>query len=243
MSRRIAITGANRGIGLALTEAALRRGDHVFALCREPERAVLLHALATDYPETLRTARLELLDESSYEEAARAIDDTWQALDRLINNAGRYISHPAVQPREDHRSVRTLDGQAMAHLFAVNSIGPLLVTGRMLPLLERGSSPCVAFVSSRMGSLTEKAGGGTEYTYSASKSALNMLSAALANELRGTGIAVVTMSPGWVATDMGGDDAPRQPDEVAAPMLEVMDRVDLASTGRFINWDGKEIPW
>ncbi len=232
-ARRVLITGSNRGIGLALTRHLLQRGDVVLAAARRPESADALQSLAREYPHTLMILPLDVADEESIRRAAREVTQRVDGLDWLINNAG-------IMYEGEH--ITNLSADHLAHAFRVNSIGPMLMVKHFLPLLRRGHQPKICQMTSIMGSISLTEGGGY-YSYRASKAALNMLSKILSYEVRGWGITVIIMHPGWVRTRMGGAAAPLSPEESARGIVHVLDRTTLADTGKYLTWEGRELPW
>lgn len=229
------ITGANRGIGLALTRHLLRRGERVFATCRNPAAATSLHDLSSDYGSLLSVVQLDVTDPASIDASFEAVSELTGALDLLISNAG-------VKLPDDDDHIGTLKMDEMLRIFAVNSIGSILVCQRYLNLLEAGESPRVVSISSLWGSLTAYERG-MLYTYSASKAALNMMMRRFALETRARGIIAVVIQPGWVMTDMGGPGAEITPDESVSGMLRVIDGLTMQDSGSFFGWDGREVPW
>jgi NAD(P)-dependent dehydrogenase (short-subunit alcohol dehydrogenase family) len=231
--KRVLITGSNRGIGLALTRENLVRGDRVFATCRHPDEADGLHALAEEHGERLTILRLDVRDEETIEASVEAIQAAEDGLELLINNAG-------ISPSGER--LGRLDAETMLHTFHVNAVGPMMVTKATLDLLRGGDDARIINISSRLGSLTHKSSGG-RYSYSSSKAALNMLTRALAFDLRSDGIAVLSVHPGWVRTDMGGSSAPVEPAESARGILQVADELTMSDTGEFYTYRGREVAW
>lgn len=231
--RHILITGANRGLGLELTRQTLTEGERVFATCRLPEEARALHSMADEHPDRLSILPLDVTDEASIITAEEMVRTQADHLDILINNAG-------VNPRGER--LGDLEAETLLHTFHVNSVGPMMVTQQFLDLLRAGERSKIVNISSQMGSLIQKKSGGS-YSYCTSKAALNMLTRALAFDLRSEGIIVVAMHPGWVRTDMGGNHAPLSPVESVSGMLRVIDRLRPADTGRFLTWRGRKHPW
>jgi NAD(P)-dependent dehydrogenase (short-subunit alcohol dehydrogenase family) len=229
----ILITGTNRGLGLALVTAYLDRGDHVFAACRKPPSAVKLQALAERCPDRLTILSLDVADEASIGQAAKAIGSQTKRLDLLINNAGIF-------PRGT--TLSSIEVGTLLQTMHVNAIGPLMVARALVRLLEKSDHPVILNVSSDSGSLALKTTGG-DYGYCASKAALNMLTRALAFDLQSRGIIVIALHPGWVRTDMGGRSAPLSPKNSALGILSLADRLTLSDCGRFLTWDGHELPW
>jgi NAD(P)-dependent dehydrogenase (short-subunit alcohol dehydrogenase family) len=230
---QVLITGANRGIGLALVRAYLSAGWRVFATCRAPDRADDLWALCDTYGERLSITALDVTDEASIRQAGDAIRAETDALDALINNAG-------VFPKGERPG--TLDADEMLYAFHVNAVGPVMVTQAMRDLLRAAENPRIVNVTSQMGSLARKRSGGN-YSYTASKAALNMLTKALAYDYRREGITVVAIHPGWVQTDMGGAGAPLSPEESARRIREIVDRLTPDDAARYLQVNGKDLPW
>lgn len=230
---RALITGANRGIGLEFTRHILRRGERVFATCRKPTTATSLHDLSSDYRSLVSIVQLDVSDPASIDASFETVNELTDALDLLVNNAG-------IQLSDDH--LGTLKMDEMLHTFAVNSIGPMLVCQRYLDLLQAGESPRIVNISSWRGSLAWYEDR-RFYTYSASKAALNMMTKRLAVETQAMGIIAVMIHPGWVMTDMGGPRAQITQDESVSGMLRVIDNLSIEDNGRFLGWDGKEVPW
>lgn len=218
------VTGASRGIGLELTRQLARRGDVVIATVRNA-------AGAGDLPPGVRAMTLEVTDPRSID--ALAADLSGVAIDVLINNAG--VSSSA-------KSITMLDWGEMARAFAVNATAPMMVTRALLGNLRRGTRRCVVNISTQLASIANNTGG-SSYPYRASKTALNQLTVCLANELRPEGFTCVAVHPGWVRTDMGGPNAPLTPAQAVEFILGTIDRLTPADTGRFLNYDGKAMPW
>ena len=230
------ITGAGRGIGLALTRAALARGDSVVAGVRDPSAASGLHALEGEAGERLTLVPLDVTDGASLQEARALIGS--RPIDVLVNNAG--VIGPERQDALD------MDYEGFLDALDVNTLGPLRVSQAFLPNLRAArAGPAgvakIVSVTSRMGSLATPNTG--RIAYRASKAALNKAMQALALELQPEGIAVCVVHPGWVRTDMGGGGADLAPEESAAGLLRVIDGLTLQDTGAFRDWDGSTMPW
>jgi NAD(P)-dependent dehydrogenase (short-subunit alcohol dehydrogenase family) len=213
--KKILITGSNRGIGLALTRRYLAEGDFVFATCRSPQSATALRELENEHPERVVVLGLDTVDSASHENLRSEIVQRDSAIDVLINNAGVYVNDPNLGPESIHHTIRGFDPDRSIEFFRTNAVAHLAVTRALLPLLEKGDESRIAFLSSGLGSIARKEGGDIEYSYSASKAALNMLARVLANELARQGILVVTLDPGWVKTDMGSPADPSAGDGCA----------------------------
>ena len=242
MADRVLITGANRGLGLEFTRQCAERGDVVLAACRTPATAEALLGLQREHAGCMHVLALDVADTASINSAWDAANQLVDGLDVLINVAGvNSMSDHSADPSV-HLALGQLDADAMLGMFRVNAIGPLMLAQRFLPLLKAGDNARIANVSSWLGSLTAKTGGGN-YSYCASKTALNMLTRALAFDVQPMGIVAVALNPGWVKTDMGGPRASLTPEQSVQGMLQVIDQVQTMDAGRFLEWNGKEHPW
>ena len=231
--RHCLVTGANRGLGLEFVRQRLARGDHVVATARHPGRATALNALAGEHPGRLHVLPLDVASGKSRQELAHELPLVLgdEALDLLINNAG--VLHSG--ERWGH-----VDPAILEDSLRTNAMGPFLLTQALASRLRDGGT--VANVSSGMGSITEVA----EFrspSYCISKAALDMATAQLAQALHPRGITVVALCPGWVRTDMGGASAPLTPTEAVAGLLSVIDGLTSADSGRFLDWQGRPLPW
>ncbi|GAB4278277.1 MAG: SDR family oxidoreductase [Candidatus Promineifilaceae bacterium] len=231
----IFISGANRGIGLALTTHFLAEGARVFAACRQPAKARALNEMSNRHGDLLTVLAMDVTDEASVREGVTAVTHHTSHIDILINNAG--VLHPG-------ETLQNFDTAKMRHTFAVNVIGAMCVTVQCLPLLRQSSQPRILNISSQLGSLQGMARNnwGT-YSYNSSKAALNMLTLKLAHDLRPDGVTAVAIHPGWVQTDMGGPNATVTPTASAQGIAAIANRLTLADSGKFYVYNGEEHPW
>jgi NAD(P)-dependent dehydrogenase (short-subunit alcohol dehydrogenase family) len=230
--KNIVITGAGRGIGLALTELYLERVNRVAGTYRTATTAKGLLDLKAKYPDSLFTIELDVASESSISNASAPIISIFSQLDLLINNAG-------VLPDEQKQQ---LNQSNFISAMSTNVYGPISVTKSLSGLLAAAGSAVVCNVSSIMGSISQKSSSG-QYAYSVSKAALNMATKMLSVELKGKRIAVISIHPGWVKTEMGGPNATLEVSESTEGIIKLLERVTFAETGKFLNWDGSEISW
>jgi len=220
------ITGANRGIGLAMTRQALGHGHRVIATARDPKAASDLAALSGD----LAIHALDVTNETSL--SAFAIVLGGETVDIAVLNAGVLNSYGALES-PDHTA------EAWRDVLMTNIAGPFLTARTILPNLLKSDSPKIAIISSNMGSsATAK---GAAYPYRASKAGANNIAVNLAVELKPRGIAVGTYHPGWVRTDMGGQSADLSVDESAEGLLSRFDTLSLRTTGVFESYAGKTL--
>ena len=231
MPQTIFITGANRGIGLALSTVLLEGGHTVIGACRKPEA---LKALAAKFP-NLKPVALDVNSDASAAACAKATAILTGHLDAVCNVAG-------VMPQPYDAKLEDLDFQAMRDCLETNLIRPLRVTRALLPLLRKGKNPRIVNWTSGLGSLANT-DGPNFYAYGASKAALNKVSRVQSFAYKAEGITAVCLDPGWVKTDMGGPNAMLEPRESATAIAATLLKLDLSQTGKFLYIDGKEIPW
>lgn len=223
----LVITGANRGIGLALTKRYLEAGWTVHATARDPNKAEALKAL-----EGVTLHQLDVTSQSSIDAFAAGLKGV--AVDTLINNAG------GMGPRNPTFGDSQLAD--WAEVLTINTASPWLVTERLAPNLEAGEGKRVAIVSSQLGSL-KNASAGWPPIYATSKAGVNMVMRQLALVLAEKGITTFTLHPGWVRTDMGGPEADISPEESAAAIFKLTNGASRDMNGRFFNYDGTPMPW
>jgi NAD(P)-dependent dehydrogenase (short-subunit alcohol dehydrogenase family) len=224
------ITGANRGIGLALVKAYAGRRDKVFAAVRRTSDRTELDAFVETQRKWVEVIEMDVSDPADIGKVRRKLEA--EPIDVLVNNAG--VMGP------DHQTATDMDYDGLAETLEVNSIAPLRISNAFLPNVKAAKGKIIA-LSSQMGSM--QSASTDSLAYRVSKAALNRLMRGLATELKPQGIPVLIVHPGWVKTEMGGDGATLSPEESAAQLLKLIDKLDLASTGRFLAWNGKELAW
>ena len=223
----ILITGANRGLGLALATQYVQAGWSVIAACRTPRTATKLRALPQ-----VEAMSLDVTAPRSIAALARHLKD--RPIDVIINNAG-VLGRPEKGGR--------IDAADFLATMNVNALGPLLIARALLPQLRLGHHKKIIAISSRMGSIATGIDEPGQYAYRCSKTALNMAMATLAFDVRSEGITVASYHPGWVKTDMGGPEAVLDVDASAAALVRSINRLKRSASGGFFTWDGKPIPW
>lgn len=229
---RYLITGANRGIGLEFVRQLIANGDTIFATARNLAAATALHHLAQIgqvFP-----IELDVTDIGSVERAREAIGEKTNGIDVLINNAGAFFAR--------RETLASFDPNAMRKTFETNTIGTMNVTKAFADLLNAGNDPRLVNISSNLGSLSvigrHRSG---DYSYNASKAALNMLTRLLSYDL--PDVTVICVHPGWVQTDMGGSSAAITPEESVSGLLELIGRLTPADTNHFFGWTGERWEW
>lgn len=230
------LTGANRGIGLALTRAIVAQGDFVFACCRAPQSANELQELAQQHPHQMAVITMDVTDDSSIATALQAIAQQTTSIDYLLNNAG-IGSGP--------ETLGTISRQHLQKFFNTNSTSPIMVAQAALPLLKNSSDSWIINFSSILGSIGSGAPGidWSSFAYRSSKCALNMLSNTLATFLQGADVHTIALHPGWVKTDMGGQDAPLPANEAAQIILATIQQLQPKQSGGYIDLHGQVLPW
>lgn len=224
MSKTIVITGAGRGIGLALTKKFIERGDTVVALCRK----------TNDDLQGTGAEVIEGIDVTDLTSLTKLRDRfSGKQIDVLINNAG-------VMESELIEDFSEAAFEKMQKQFEVNSLGPLKVTSTLLDSLGEGSK--MAMITSRMGSITDNTSG-KKYGYRMSKVALNIASVSMAQDLAPRKIAVGIFHPGWVQTDMTGHSGHLSTEQCASNLLVRISELDLSTSGLFFHSNGEKLPW
>jgi NAD(P)-dependent dehydrogenase (short-subunit alcohol dehydrogenase family) len=229
---RIALTGANRGIGLEVCRQLAERGFIVLLTAREGAKATAA-ANKLKKAGTVEPIALDVADPRSIGRAANEVLKRYDYLDVLINNAG--INYDTWETVEN----ANIDGPVM-ETITTNLLGPWRVCQAFLPLLRKSRQGRIVNVSSESGSLASMGAGPP--AYQVTKTALNAMTRTLAGELRGAHILVNAVCPGWVATEMGGAGAPRSVAEGAASVVWAATLPDSGPTGGFFR-DGKPVPW
>jgi len=223
------ITGANKGIGLEVVRQLASRGWRVFLTGRS---LASVRKAASPLGSSVVPVPLDITSRISIEAAFSVVSQAVQHLDVLINNAG-ILDH-------DEGSVFELHPQRLRRMFETNTIGALLVTQTFLPMLRKSVSGRIINVSSGAGQLSDM--GTWAPAYSISKTALNGVTGQFAAALRDSNIAVNSVCPGWVKTDMGGDEAPLSVEQGADTIVWLATEAPQSMTGLFVR-DRKPIPW
>ena len=223
----VLITGASRGIGLEFARSFAVDGWEVHACCRNPDKASKLKKIGGK----IATHRLDVTDGLRVASLARELSET--PIDLLINNAGLLGASSGFCGT---------DYDDWLDVLKVNTLAPLRMAERFAAHVAASGGKQIANISSVMGSIAETGEGG-RYVYRTSKAALNMVTKALSLDLTDKGITVVSFHPGWVQTDMGGEEAAVAPKDSVAGMRRILERLTPAQSGRFFHFEGHELPW
>jgi NAD(P)-dependent dehydrogenase (short-subunit alcohol dehydrogenase family) len=234
MPKKIAIvTGGNRGLGLEIAKQLMKHdlfvvvGARDRAKCdRATEALKAAGANAVAYP-------LDVNDTHSVRRFVEEVDKQHGAPSVLVNNAGIY-------PEATDATVVDSPTSIWRETFETNLFGAVRMCREVVPLMKKIGYGRIVNMSSGLGQLHQMAEGSPAYRVS--KAALNALTRTLAAEVAGTGILVNSMSPGWVRTDMGGENAPRSVEEGADTAVWLCLLPSTGPTGQFFR-DRKPIPW
>ena len=235
MQKTALITGANRGLGAALTSNFRQAGWRVLGTARNPS------AIASETAHAKHALALSQID--SVHALSSAVVDAGETIDLLINNAGFNPKDRKDDPDyfASTFKIETFSATNVAEAMAINALAPPELVSRLLPALAPDA--VVLNVSSWLGSSGGKTSGGPN-GYAGSKALLNMMTRALAMEWKETPRAAVALNPGWMQTDMGGAKAERSPEQTAADILDLYRSGALhTANGKFLNADGSEHPW
>lgn len=226
MQKTVLIVGASRGLGLGLAKQFSSEGWQVIATVRNSQQADSLNQIPQ-----VRVEILDMTDAASVDTLAKRLEGT--QLDVLFVNAG--VAGPQDKPATQ------VSEAEVGQLFFTNAVAPLRLAERLRPAVnpERG---VIVFMSSVLGSVETGPGMGMSL-YGASKAALNHMTRTFVAELGETGLTVLSMHPGWVKTDMGGDQAPLDVETSTRGMVEQVTKAVGRSGHHYLDYKGDRLPW
>lgn len=238
------VTGSYKGLGFEWCRQLSEKGYQVILTARDFQQAKQAAALLNTQHENVFPRALEVSDENQIKATAEWVADKFGHVDLIVNNAG-------VNPKDFKDKARMakafylneLDATQMFEVLHVNSIAPLLMVKHFRSLLNNSEHPLVINISSWLGSVSNLSFGG-HYGYVGSKNLLNVLNKSMALEIKNDGIISVNVNPGWVQTDMGGQKAQFTPAQAVHQLItNVVEKVNINDTGKFLNYDGQEHAW
>jgi NAD(P)-dependent dehydrogenase (short-subunit alcohol dehydrogenase family) len=232
MSKIALVTGANRGIGFEICRQLGQLGMQVILTSRDHMKGEAAAELLRGEGLSVHFMPLDVTDPNSVARVHNLVLANYDRLDVLVNNAGVYL--------DDGISLLDISLDLLRETFEVNTFGAFTLCKAFIPLMRQHNYGRVVNVSSEDGSLAGM--GGTTGAYRMSKTAMNALTRVLAAELKRTNIKINSVCPGWVATDMGGSDAPRTPAEGAASVIWLATLPDDGPNGGFF-LDGEPLEW
>jgi len=239
----VMITGASRGIGLEFVRQYLLDGWQVHAACRNPDRADKLQGLQVQAADRLHIWQMDVTDAKEIDGVAASLKGG--PLDVLVNNAGAVESifyGSGAYEGTDDPDLRNYNFDGWLELLKTNLLGPARVCGAFVDNLAAGQRPLAVMMSSTLASIgpTWQAG---RYAYRTSKAALNMLTRSAGEWYQKRGIILVSISPGWTRTEMGGPKATNTVEDSVKGVRNVIAGLTMADTGTFFNFDGQVMPW
>ncbi|XP_043498286.1 C-factor isoform X1 [Polistes fuscatus] len=247
--KSILITGCNRGLGLGLVKHLVQLSkppENIFATCRDVNKATKLKELA-ERSRNIHIIEIDLVNTSNYKMIVNTVREKVGSggLNVLFNNAG--IS-------QKFSRIGMVKEENLINNFFINTVAPIMLAKALLPLLKIASKnnetennmsinrAAIINMTSILGSITQNDQGGF-YSYRCSKAALNAATKSMSIDLKNDGILVTCLHPGWVRTDMGGNNAPMDIDTSISNILNVMKTLSDKHTGCFLQYDGTTLPW
>lgn len=226
------VTGSNRGLGYAISRQLSSQHNDVRVVItsrNETDGITAQEQLLSDGLD-VEYHKLDVTDDSSVEQFTAWLKEKFGKVDILVNNAG---VNPTMKPEES--SLLTVQLETMRTTFDTNVLAVARITQALIPLMKIHNYGRIVNVSTEMASLTSIK---SDYyplapSYRLSKVGLNALTVLFAKELQGTNILVNAYSPGWMKTDMGGDDAPFTAEEGAETAVYLATLPDGGSQGQF----------
>ncbi|MAX56273.1 MAG: cell-cell signaling protein [Alcanivoracaceae bacterium] len=246
------ITGASSGIGLALVRYWLSQGSPVIAVSRRASHCLALLQLQSEHRTgggALRIHDADITDEQQLEDLATCLRNDNQIPDHIIQCAG--VLHDPAQSLTPEKRLEDISLQALQRSFAINAFGPILLARTLLPLLDGKRRSVFASLSARVGSIQDNHLGGW-YSYRASKAAQNQLLRTLAIETRRRlpNLTVLALHPGTTDTPLSRPYQRNVPEgklfsaeRSAHQLAAIIDNAGENDHGRFVAWDGSDIPW
>lgn len=225
-ARTVLVTGAGRGLGRELARQYAASGWQVIACGRSRP--------ADSFEAGIEYQPLDVADPASISALGARL--AGRPLDVLINNAG--VRSPAA-------GLNRLQPDAFLEVLCINTLGPVLLIRALWANLRLGENAVVANISSRAGSMAEGLldDDDDDYAYRCSKAALNMATVQLARDLQPDAITVLSLHPGWVKTDMGGEEAVLPVEESAKALRTIIAAAKPEHSGAFLAFDGREVGW
>ena len=222
----IIIIGANRGLGLQNAKQYSNKNHNVFATTRNKSESKALNAISK-----IKVFELDLNSDESLDNFVQQISS--QKIDILIHNAGIF---------RDEQLDEDLDIDAWMNELRINAVIPIILARKLKSNLQMGLSKKIVFISSQMGSIDDNYSG-RFYFYRSSKSALNSAAKSLSIDWKEEGISILILHPGWVKTDMGGDNAKLEIPDSISQMIKVIQDLNVANSGSFVNYAGEKLEW
>ena len=230
------VTGGNRGMGLTTCQILAEKGFHVLLASRSFDSGKSVAKTLSDQGLSIEAVKLEVTNQADIDALAEYLRDEYGRIDVLINNAGILIDGDLNNPT----GICDTDVDVIRKTIEVNTIAPIMLIKALLPLMQKADYGRIVNISSGMGQLSDM--GGQHPGYRISKTALNAVTAIFAAELKGSGITINAVCPGWVRTDMGGNNADRSPEQGIDTAVWLATSNDASQSGGFYR-DRQIIDW
>ncbi len=231
----VLITGANRGLGLGLAGIYLADGWNVIAVNRSSSPAL----------DDLKNGRLEIIRcNLAHDTQLASLADglSGRTIDVLINNAGRMARPKFIPGEESVQGFGHFDRDTWRDVFDINLFTPMFLAELLVDNLARAGRGRIVTISSMLGSMEMNTHGGL-YAYRASKAGVNAIMKSMGIDLKERNITAIALHPGWVRTDMGGPKADIDVSASVTGMKKVIDGLGPDDCGKFLSYDGSQMPW
>jgi len=233
----VLVTGCNRGLGLEFVRQYLADGWRVLACARTASTE--LKELMSSH-DTLSCHGLEMTDHSGIDALAAELSAT--PIDVLLLSAGTMGGVDFATKGLSVGGFGDSDFADWEQVLRINTLGPMKMSEAFVEHVQRSDQRKIVALSSMVASMQINTAGGL-YAYRSSKAALNAVMRSMSVDLANRKIIALPIHPGWARTDMGGSQAPVAPEESVSGMRRVIDGLTLAQSGRFLCYDGTEMPW
>ena len=233
--KNVLITGVSGGLGFALAQEYIERGYFVFGcdLFKSDKSSDLSSGDKVQF----QFVELNAGDDESVRRAFEKIAEQTNTIDVIINAAG-------ILPPNSENKLEDFDISASLDVFNINTLGPLRITKAFLELLKNGEDKMLVNISSEAGSMTTHSNYINRYDYCMSKAGVNMQSIILQRYLKGDGIKVLAVHPGWMKTQMGGEEAPLSPETSAKGIADLSEKhKHQLDSGIYFDYDGSSRAW
>ncbi len=234
----VLVTGANRGLGLEFVRQYLADGWEVIACCRQSSAA--LDDLHQAYPGALVVDEFALTDPAELTAFAERLGA--RPVDVLINNAGTMGRGSFATKGLEPFRFGSADAEDWAQVFHLNVFVPMKLAELLVDNVAASSLRRIVTLTSMVGSIATNTVGGL-YAYRSSKAAVNAMMRSMAIDLAERGIVAIPLHPGWVRTDLGGEQAQLEAPAAVAGMRKVIDELTPQQAGCFLTYSGEMLPW
>ena len=236
----VLITGAGRGLGLEFVRQYAADGWTVIATARTPDKHAELATLTKAAAGRIKVHALDVTDHAAIDALAARLAGV--AIDVLVNNSGTMGAQSFAGQGMQAQRFGGSDFRDWAYQFQVNTLGPMKMAEAFVEHVAASLQKKIVTLSTVIASIGSNNLGGL-YAYRSTKAGVNAIMKSLALDLARRGIIAVPVHPGWAATDMGGPNAPVRPQHSVAGLRQVIAGLTKEKSGRFWQWDGKELPW